>query len=142
MLFQTYSNVQLNTQESYGIGFFDIVYYVQKMQYLKHDLKVRERRVNVPHQTSPTPNTCLLVTCSHLGGGVHREVKFVLLGVVYRESLLQQRCKPRAGAAAETVEQQEPLRTLRILRLLPDLGHTNGRVKSASCQREQHIKIN
>ena len=46
MLFQTYSNVQLNTQESYGIGFFDIVYYVQKMQYLKHDLKVRERRVN------------------------------------------------------------------------------------------------
>ena len=48
MLFQTYSNVQLNTQESYGIGFFDIVYYVQKMQYLKHDLKVRERRVNAP----------------------------------------------------------------------------------------------
>ena len=94
----------------------------------------------MPHQTSLT---CLLVTCTHLGGGVHREVKFVLLGVVYRESLLQQRCKPRARAAAETVEQQEPLRTLRILRLLPDLGHTNGRVKSASCQREQHhIKIN
>ena len=94
----------------------------------------------MPHQTSLT---CLLVTCSHLGGRVHREVKFVLLGVVYRESLLQQRCKPRARAAAETVEQQEPLRTLRILRLLPDLRHTNGRVKSASCQREQHhIKIN